>query len=357
MNGDYAAAEQDFEELANLEPNVAEVHATLAAIFFKQREYDRTILEIRTAQKLKPDVPRLGSLLGVALSEQGHFAEALPHLERGFQQTAAPDVRRMCGLELLRAYGHLSRDADAVKTALALDKAYPSDPEVLYYTGRVYGSFAYTIMTKLHDSAPDSIWMLQAQGEANESRGAWAAAIVAFNHVLTLDPKRPGIHYQLGRVYLRRYRETCSADDRAAAMREFAVELTVDPSNGNAAYELGNIQAESGDLEAAGKQFALVLRRYPDFEEALVGLAGVDLSTNKPEAAEPLLEHATRLRPDDEVAWWRLAQADRATGNREGQVKALARFQKLHNSTSVAMPRPGGDDAVTPQQLSPNAGP
>ncbi len=44
-------------------------------------------------------------------------------------------------------------------------------------------------MEKLHDTAPGSVWMLQAQGEANESEKNWDGAIIAFNHVLTIDPQ------------------------------------------------------------------------------------------------------------------------------------------------------------------------
>jgi len=162
--GDYAVAEQKFTLLARLEPSIAEVHATLAAICFKQREYGRAVREIHTAERLKPGLPKLDSLLGLAQAEEGKSAEALPHLEKGFRQTVDSEVRRQCGLELLRVYGNLGRDADAVEIALALNKAYPNDPEVLYHTGRVYGSYAYIVMEKLHDTAPGSIWMLQAQG-------------------------------------------------------------------------------------------------------------------------------------------------------------------------------------------------
>lgn len=353
--GHFDEARADFEQLAKLYPQVPEVHATLAALYFKLREYQLSVREVRTAQKLKPGLPRLDSLLALSLSELGRYQDALPLLEKGFRQSADPDTRRMCGLQLLRAYTGLGRDADAVETALALNRYYPDDPEVLYNTGRIYGNFAYLVMEKLHDKAPNSIWMLQAQGEANESQKNYAAAIVAFNHVLVLDPNRPGIHYRLGRVYLARFRDSANPQDRDAAVREFTAELVVDPANGNAAYELGNIQAQSGNLDEAGKQFALALARYPDFEEALVGLAGVDLTTQKSAAAIPLLEHATRLRPDDEVAWWRLSQADRATGNRQGQAKALATFQKLHSAAAAAPRAPVGSDAVTPQQLDASA--
>jgi Flp pilus assembly protein TadD len=57
--GHYAAAQSAFEKLAKLDPDIAEVHATLAVIYFKQREYKQAINEIRTAQKLKPSLPKL----------------------------------------------------------------------------------------------------------------------------------------------------------------------------------------------------------------------------------------------------------------------------------------------------------
>lgn len=354
---DYAGAEAAFKKLAALEPGVAEVHATLAAISFKERNYDQAAREVRTAERLKPGLPKLNSLLGLSLAEMGHFDEALPPLEKGFHQTAEPEVRRMCGLELLRAYSELDRDADAVELALALNKLYPNDPEVLYHTGRVYGSQAYNVMERLHDTAPGSVWMLMAQGEANESQKQWDAAIVAFNRVLALDPRRPGIHYQLGRIYLSRFHDTFNSADREQAMHEFSDELDADPQNGNAAYELANYQEQIGNSTAARQQYERLIQQFPDFEEALVGLASVNLALQKPADAVPLLERATHLRPGDEVAWWRLAQADRATGNIEGQRQALATFQKVHQTIPVTLRKPNAVDEITPQQIDANSKP
>ncbi|MGA7340005.1 MAG: tetratricopeptide repeat protein [Terracidiphilus sp.] len=353
--GHYADAQADFEKLAKLEPGVAEVHATLAAIYFQQRQYEQAIREVRSAQKLKPGLPRLDSLLALSLAETGRFEQALPGLEKGFKQTADAEVRRMCGLQLLRAYTGLGRDSDAVETALQLNRLYPDDPEVLYHTGRIYGNFAYLVMEKLHDKAPNSVWMLQAQGEVNESQKDYDAAIVAFNHVLQIEPTRPGIHYRLGRVYLARFRDAQKPEDRDAAMREFAAELAVDPGNGNAAYEMANLQSELGNLDDARKRFEQVVERFPDFEEALVGLGGVYLESQLPRMAVPLLERATRLRPGDEVAWYRLARARRATGDKEGQAKALAAFRKIHNVTPATLRAPNATDEVTPQKLDAGA--
>lgn len=350
----YAEAQKDFEKLAQLQPRVAEVHATLAVIDFKLRNYEQAVSEVRTAQKLKPGLPRLDSLLGISLAELGRYTEALPGLEKGFHQTSETEIRRMSGLQLLRAYTGLHRDADAVETALALNKTYPDDAEVLYQTGRIFGNYAYLVMEKLHDTAPGSIWMLQAQGEANESQKDYDSAIAAFNHVLVLDPRRPGIHYRMGRVYLSRYQENHQAKDRVAAMEEFHAELTIDPNNGNAAYELAQNDYDQGNMEQARQEFETVLAGHPDFEQARVGLAGVLLGDQKDDLALPQLRRAIELDPSDEVAWYRLTQALRTHGSADEQKKAMAEFRRLH-AIEKARTAPVGpanaDGEVTPQQL------
>ena len=355
--GRYAEARQSFEELEKLAPGVAEVHATLAAIYFKLREYELAIREVRSAQQLKPSLPRLDSLLGLSLSELGRFQEALPRLEKGFKQGSDPEVKRMCGLQLMRAYTELGRDPDAVETALAMNKLYPDDPEVLYHTGRTYGNYAYIVMEKLHDKAPNSVWMLQAQGEANEAQKNYDAAIIAFNHVLEIDPRRNGIHYRMGRIYLTRFNEGQKAEDREAAQREFSAELEIDPGNGNARYELATIQADLGNLDDARRLYKDVVERYPDFEEALVGLGGVLLDSQKAGDAVAPLERATHINPEDEVAWYRLGRAYRGAGKMQDSAKALAEYRRIHSSTPGTLPKPNSEDTVTPQKLPPGTQP
>jgi tetratricopeptide (TPR) repeat protein len=349
--GRFADAQSDFEKLAKIAPQVAEVHATLGVIYFRQRAFEQAVREIRAAQKLKPGLPRLDSLLGLSLAALGQFAEALPRLEKGFKDSSDNETRRMCGLQLLRVYTTLARDSDAVATGLMLNKLYPDDPEVLYHTGRIYGNLAYRTMETLHDKAPNSIWMLQAQGEANESQKNYDAAIVAFNHVLTIDPARVGIHYRLGRVYLARFMDLQKPEDRDLAVREFSAEFTADPQNGNAGYELATLNVALGNLVDAAQQYGAVLELNPNFEPALVGLGGLNIQSQKPADAIPLLEHATRLKPQDEVAWYRLAQANAATGNKAGQANAMDAFMRLHSSTPVTLRRPDADDDVTPQSI------
>jgi predicted Zn-dependent protease len=353
-SGRLDQAEAAFAELAKLEPNVAEVYANLGAVYFQEGKFDAAIDALRHALRLKPSLTRATTLLAICLTESGRSAEALPGLEGCFRFSAEHQVKRQCGLELLRAYTALHRDVDAVETSVALYKAYPDDPEILYQTGRIYGNFTYLTMERLRDKAPNSVWMLQAKAEAQESEKQYDLALNSFESVLRLEPQRPGVHYRMGRVYLARFEQLHDSKDRDQAEDQFRAELNIDPENGNAVYELAQIQRDLGNVEEARQQFESLIERRPEFEPARVGLAGILLEAQKPGQAATQLQRAIELEPNDEVAWYRLAHALRLTGDHDGQKKALAEFQRLHALESSRLARAGillEAGEVTPQQL------
>jgi tetratricopeptide (TPR) repeat protein len=355
--GRYSEARTNYEKLAKLEPGIAEVHATLAVIDFKLRDYELAIGEVQTAQRLKPSLPKLDSLLGMAQAELGRFADALPGLEKGFKQSADAEVRRMCGLQLERAYTGLKRDSKAVEVAMELNRLYPDDPEILYQTGRIYGNFAFLTMQKLAEVAPSSVWRHLAAAEADESQGSYSLSITEYRQVLALEPDRPGVHYRLGRTLLARSHQGASAQDTAEAAKEFDQELQRDPTNANAAYEGGELRRKSGQFDQAQRFFEAALKNYPNFEEAHLGLASVLLSLQKPELALPHLHQAIELNAENEVAWYRLGQAQKALGNTVDQQRAFAEYRRLHDKANqqigiepVFSPR-----EVTKQAVDPNA--
>jgi len=351
--GNYTEAQQAFEKLAADNPAMPEVHANLGLIYFEERKFEQAIPELRRALKLKPSLTNSAAVLAMSLSELGHYNEALPGLEKGFRSTD-PEMKRMCGLQLERTYTSLKRDSKAVEIALELERLYPNDPEVQYHDGKIFGNFAFLTMQKLWQAAPDSLWKHQAEGEALESQGSFEAAIGQYREVLARDPQRPGIHYRLGRILLSRSQKTGSPEDSREAAKEFDQELKIDPANGNAAYELAEINRNVGRFDDAQRYFELALKGHPDFEEAHLGLAAALLSTQKPDAALPHLQKAIALNRQNEVSWWRLAQVERLLGNSEEQKKALAEFQRLH-SQSANQQDPGrklfSPNEVTQQQV------
>ena len=355
-SGHYAEAEKNFVALEKLQPSVAEVHATLGVIYFTQKKFDKAVAQIRQAEKLKPGLPNLNTLLALSLSELGQYEEALPNLETGFQQATEPSVKRMCGLQLMRAYSGLQRDSQAVDVALKLDSAFPNDPEVLYQTSRVYGNSAFLNMQKLRREAPNSVWRHLAAGEAYESQGLHNEAINEYRQVLLLEPRRLGVHYRIGRTLLARSQQANSPADIAEARKEFEEELALDARNGNATYELAEIHRNAGELDQAQKLFESVLENYPGFEEAHLGLAAVLMAEQKPGPAKIQLEKAIELNPGNEVSWYRLAQVDKSLGDTAGQQKALAEYQQLRQKARAQSDRvldPANE--VTRQELDSSA--
>jgi len=332
--GKYSDAEEAFEKLRESNPAVAEIHANLGLIYFQEKKFEEALPELRKALKLKPSLANSAALLAMSLSELGHYTEVVPGLEKGFH-SSDPQIKRMCGLQLERAYSALKYDNKAVEVALKLNELYPDDPEVLYHNGKIFGNSAFLSMQKLSQVAPQSVWTHQAAAEAYESQSSYNSAITEYRQVVAIQPGRAGIHYRLGRPLMARGRATNSPEDVNAAIAEFEEELKLDPLNASAAYEIGEVHRNAGELLDAEKYFELALKYYPDFEEAHLGLAAILTHAGKPQLALPHLQKAISLKSDDEVSWYRLSRVERSLGNMAEAQRALAKFQQLHQHNTV----------------------
>jgi len=244
-----------------------------------------------------------------------------------------------------------------VEVALELNRLYPDDPEILYQTGKIYGNFAFLTMEKLAQVAPTSVWRHLAAAEAHESQGSYDQAIAEYREVVQLEPRRPGIHYRIGRSLMGRFWQRHSPDDPPAAEKEFEQELQIDPGNANSAYELGEMRRKVRQFDDAQHYFEQALQHYPDFPEAQLGLAAVLLEKKMPAQALLHAQRAVALDPENEVAWYRLAQIQKTLGNSGEQQKALTEYRRLHDLASqqkglepVFSPR-----EVTKQEVDPNA--
>jgi tetratricopeptide (TPR) repeat protein len=352
--GRYAEAEAAYDTLRRLTPGTAEVHARLGLIYFQQGKFAEAIVPLREALRLKPGLPKIDVLLAMSLSELGQYDEALPALTTAFGQLDDAVLKRMVGLHLQRIYTGLGRDRDAVDIALQMSRLYPDDPEVLYHSGKLFANFAYLQTMKLAAVAPDSVWLHQAAGEANESQGLYDVALREYRQVLAIAPRRPGIHFRMGRVLLERSKRDGAAADDAEARREFEAELALDPTNANAAYELAEMHRGDGELEPARRLFEQAVTHHPAFEQAQIGLARTLIALDRPADALPHLKAALELNPDSSVAYYHAARANRALGDTAAQQMALAQFNRTRSlaadrAAALTQTRPD----VTPQVLDP----
>jgi len=328
--GRFAEAHEDYQKLSKLSPGIAEIHATLGAIEYQQKLFPEALEELNKARRLKPDLPRLSGLIAMSLSELGRFEEALPGLETTFKETADLQIKRMSGLQIERAYTGLHREADAVEVALTLQRLFPEDPEVLYHNERIFGSFAYLTVQRLVEVAPNSVWRHQAQAEALEAQGSHDASVNEYRAILATDPRRPGVHYRIGRVLRELAHDRHDPADLTAAMAEFQDELKIDPENASALYEVGELHRLAGELELARSRFAAALKIYPDFPEANLGLGTVLSDLHQPAEALVYLKRAVASDPGDEAIWYHLSQVERSLGHTAAQQQALAQFRRLH---------------------------
>jgi hypothetical protein len=93
----FADARTDFEQWPSWNQALQKFMPSSLQIYFQQHEFELAVHEVRAAQKLKPKLPKLDSLLGLSLTELSRFSDVLPHLAKGFKQS--PD-ERMCELQL-----------------------------------------------------------------------------------------------------------------------------------------------------------------------------------------------------------------------------------------------------------------
>ncbi len=349
--GKYDEAQHAYEKLRDLEPGIAEVHANLGLIYFHERLLEKAVASCRRALAIKPTLDATRALLAISLTELGRYGDGLPGLEKAFHDSTDSNIKRMCGLELMRAYDNLQRESDAVEAGIALNHAFPDDAEILYQTGRVYGNYAFLTMNRLSQVAPHSIWRQMAAGEAAEGTGNFDQALIAYRAVLAMDPHHPGIHYRIARILESRSQQAVSADDIQAAREEFEQELQIDPSNADAAYEIGLMCGKSGQFDKAKDYYEMALKYHPDFEEAELGIGGVFVKLGKPEIAIPYLRKAVETDHEDAFAYYLLARAYESIGNDADAREALAHFQRLREQHESQTAHQRGSEDVTGQTV------
>ncbi len=343
----YADAVSALTRAVELGPDIAEIHASLGFSYFQLGRFLEASPVLERAVALKPGMPNMALLLAATRSELGRFAEAAPVLEEEFPGVSDPALKRLAGLQLQRAYSGLGRDREAVGVALELSALYSQDPEVLYHASRLLGHLAFVTVSELSRTAPDSVWTRQAAGEAFESEGSHERAVAEYRRALEIHPGQRGIQYRLGRALLRGPQK---ADTAELAARAFQAELEADPTNANAAYELGEMFRQAGELERARELFEQAVGAYPSFEQARIALGGVLTSLGRADQALGHLRAAIALNDRNEVSFYRLAQAHRALGQSAEMRAALGHYQRLRAPQTAGMAAGVSNEPVTAQR-------
>jgi len=326
--GDDARATTALEKLIKLEPGVGELHANLGTAYYFSGRYSDAAREYRQALNLKPSLTNAHYLLGASLAENGECEQAVTYLEKDFTRASDAPLKRTIGADAVRCemtLGQIDRAADLLP---ALSRQFPDDPEVLYLSGHVYSELATRASERLLETAPASYQAHQFNAEVLEMQGKRDDAMAEYYKVLSLNPRLPGIHYRLGRLFLTGSPDNTKLDE---ARREFEEELKIDPANAAAEYELGDMALQARQWDAAADHFRRATDAQASFTEALIGLGKSLVSAGRSHDAVAPLEKAVRLDPANPNAHYQLSFAYRRVGRDLDAEKELAAYREDHD--------------------------
>ncbi|HEV2426521.1 MAG TPA: tetratricopeptide repeat protein [Terriglobia bacterium] len=330
--GDHLKAIEAYRKLAKLVPNVPEVHADLATADYSAGRLDDAAVEARAALKAKPALSNARYILDASLAESGHCQEALPDLEKDYPRAAGP-LKLALGLGGFRCSMGLSQADDALQFARWLNHDYPDNPDVLYLSAHFYSDMSDEASQRLLAKAPGSYQAHQMSAEVLEMQGKTRDAIAEYRKVLAMNPRLPGIHFEIGRLLL----EGQPAPPALAQARgEFEEELKIDPHNPGAEGELGEMAWQARNWDDAVTHFRAALRIDPGNEAALVGLGKSLLSAGRASEAVSPLEMAVRMAPDDPTAHYQLSFAYRHLNRTADAEKEMAAYRRAYDQIQQA---------------------
>jgi tetratricopeptide (TPR) repeat protein len=322
----WPAAAKALRKLEQIAPQVAEVHANLGLVYYSQNRVAEAAAELERALKINPQIPNAPVLLGLCKAELGQGGEAVKLLAPEYPRTADPELKRMVGIQLMRAYSGAGQFARAAETGEGLLRDYPADPEVLYQVAQLHADRSYEVMKQLQQTAPNSAWVHFASAQVQDSLKHYDAAEAEYRKALELKADLPGAHYRLGRVLLS---QSQSPEAIKAAAEQFRMELKISPENADAEYELGEIAREQGDLAGALEHLNRAVKYHPGFVEAQLAIARTFLKQEKARDAVDSLQAVLRADPKNKAAHYLLGTAYRSLGDDEASKREFEAYKRL----------------------------
>jgi len=323
--GDYAAAERGFQSVLREQPGHVGALGNLGIVYSRTNRADQAIATYERALRLSPDDKDLLLNLGLVYLKQESHQRALPL----FARVVAIDPQHQQARQLLafcRLYtGQLTL---AIRDLEALRDARPRDEQILFLLGLAYlkkGGPEAAKATFDHMFAvagPSRAQFLL--GRACYEAGLFLPAEESFLEVLRLDPNFPGVHIELGKVYIGQYR----TDD---AIRELELVLKENPNDQDANYFLGSLLVQEARYREAIPYLERAKTLKPDSWAAFFYLGKAKLRLDQAVEAVVLLQRAVALNPDKASAYSLLGQALKDCGRETEASRAFRRVRDLND--------------------------
>lgn len=314
----------EFQKLASLEPDNADVRGNLGVLLYFQGDYRPAIPQLRAALRLNSHLAKIQALLGLAEEKTGDRSAALKDLSTAFPILDDTKVKKEVGSVLVAEYSRSGDLSDGIAVTGALLRDDPTNINLLYTQYRLSSDLTDQAILTLALVSPESAQMHQLMAHELYRRDDIPAALANYKEALKLDPNLPGLHFEMAELM---YNSNDPAL-QAQAENEYKLALTQDPDNEKALTRLSAILLQQGNAQQAQHYIAKALVLDPNDEDAMLAQSQLSLANNKPEEAETMLKKILAADPTNYIAHYRLSTLYRQQGQPEKAQKELAEYQK-----------------------------
>jgi len=323
---DPNSAVKELEAVLALDPGNAEANANLGVIAFARHDYKNASQYLRKAWTTDPSLAKTQALLGICERRLGdRSAQAL--LEKSFPRLKDKNLQIQAGMELANIYyqqGNVDRTASVMRSLVDLD---PDNVEILFMAQRVYSDLADDTLNKLAIIGPRSARMQQAIAERLINEGDLKGATEHYRKALEIDPRLPGVHYELAEAIL----ESSPTDPQtqAAAEKELETAVKFDGDGARTECVFARIASRRSDPDSALAHYSRAFALNPGETEAQIGLGRLLTTMDKPQEAAKYLRMAVQSDPLNGEAHYRLASVLRTLELKDEAAKEFRLFQEI----------------------------
>lgn len=309
-------------EITRLDPKNLGAQANLGVLLFFQGDYAGAIPQMRTALQLKPDLWKIRALLGIAEKRTGDAGRAQDDLEQAFVKLDDPKIRMQAGLELIELDSSAGELQKALSLTEELEKESPQDTHLLFVAYEISSQLLDQTLLNMMVAAPNSAEMHMMMAGVLARRGEHSNAIEQYREAIRLNPKLPGVHYELAE----QLRTATDPALNAQAEGEFRAALKVNQYDEKAWRRLGELVAAKGDYKTAQEDYKKALALAPHDSDVQTDLAIALISENQTQEAVRLLESAEKDDPTNVAAHYRLSLLYRRAGRLEDSKREMDLF-------------------------------
>ena len=323
---DPGSAAKEFDAVLALDPENAEAFANLGVVAFLKRDCQTASQNFRKALAIDPSLAKTRALLGICRWRLGDPSARLL-LEKSFATLTDKRLRLQVGRELAALYDQQGDTEAAAALMRKLVNLDPDNVEVLFMAQRLYSELADDTLNKLAVLAPGSARMQQVIAERLVNAGDIKGAIDHYRKALQIDPRLPGVHFELGEAILQS--APGDAGTQAEAQKEFEVASNVDGDSAKTECQLGSIALSQSLMDQALAHFERAYQINPNEVQAQMGLAKVMMLQEKPQEAIEYLRKAVESDPLNGAAHYQLGIAYRRLQMTDAARKELQLSQEI----------------------------